>query len=185
MKVFFDTPQDFANVCLVARTLEVLGVKHCYVHDPNELIRSSYGKSRTRRIQKLSAGAFFRVNFERIKEPVRFLPALPGRKVATVPRQTATPLTHFEFRPDDTILFGSEGEGVGPKLLTLCEAHVTMPQKGAPESMNLAVCTGIVLFENLRQTTKIAPVNKAYDPPPEATLQPISPVISLLARYPR
>ncbi len=164
MKVFLDTPQDFANVCLVARTLEVLGVEHCYVHDSNQLIRDRYGKSRSRRIRKVSAGAFFRIDFERIKEPVRFLSTLPDRKVATVPRQTATPLTRFEFRPDDTILFGSEGVGIHSELLALCEAHVTIPQQGVTGSMNLAVCAGIVLFENLRQTTEAAATNKAYEP---------------------
>lgn len=166
MKVFLDTPQDFANVCLVARTLEALGVDRCYVHDPNHLIRDRYGKSRSRRIRRVSAGAFFRIDFERIKDPVPFLSALPGRKVATVPRQTATLLTRFEFRPDDTILFGSEGRGISPELLEICEAHVTIPQEGVTESMNLAVCAGIVLFENLRQTTEIAPTNKASEPLP-------------------
>ena len=154
MNVFLDAPQDFANVCLVARTLEALGIERCYVHDPNHLIRDRYGKSHTRRIQRVSAGAFFRVEFERIKGPVRFLSALPGRKVATVPRRTATPLTHFEFRPDDTLLFGSEDRGISPELLALCGARLTVPQRGVTESMNLAVSVGIVLFEHLRQATE-------------------------------
>ncbi len=58
MNVFLDAPQDFGNLCLIARTLETLGVWRCYVYDPNRLIRNRYGKSRTRRIQKISAGAF-------------------------------------------------------------------------------------------------------------------------------
>ncbi len=151
MNVFLDAPQDFANVCLVARTLEALGIKRCYVHDPNRLIRDRYGKSRTRHIRKVSAGAFFRIEFERIENPRYFLSELPDRKVATVPCQTAIPLTHFTFRPDDTILFGSEGNGISPELLDLCGTHLTIPQQGVTKSINLAVSVGIVLFEHLRQ----------------------------------
>ena len=151
MNVFLDAPQDFANVCLVARTLEALGINRCYVHDPNKLIRDRYGKSRTRRILRVSAGSFFRVRFERVEDPGRFLSELPGRKVATVPRQPATPLTGFTFRPEDTIVFGSEAHGIGPEVLNECEARVTIPQSGVTESINLAVSVGIVLFERLRQ----------------------------------
>ena len=154
MDVFLDAPQDFANICLVARTLETLGVGRCCVNDPNRLIRNRYGKSRARSIQRISAGAFFRVEFERVENPVRFLSDLPGRKVATVPRQQATPLTRFRFLPDDTILFGSEGRGISPELLAVCGAHVTIPQTGATDSINLAVSVGIVLFENLRQASE-------------------------------
>lgn len=151
MNVFLDAPQDFASVCLISRTLEALGVERCYVHDPNRLIRDHYGKSRTRRIQKISAGAFFRVEFERVEDPAHFLSMLPGRKVATVPDQQATPLTNFVFRPDDTILFGSEADGIHPDLLALCKASLTIPQRGSTASMNLAVSVGIVLFEYSRQ----------------------------------
>jgi endonuclease YncB( thermonuclease family) len=72
MDVFLDSPQDFENLCLISRTLEVLGVGRCYVHDPNRLVRPRYGKSRSRQIKAISAGAFFRVAFERVEQPERF-----------------------------------------------------------------------------------------------------------------
>ena len=149
--VFFDAPQDFEHVGVISRTLETLGVERCSVYDPNRLIRASYGKSRTRRLNKVSAGAFFRVNFERVEEPEAFLASLPGRKVATLPDQWATPLPEFHFRPDDVILFGSEGRGIRPELLELCEERITVPQQGVTQSLNLGVAVGIVLFEFLRQ----------------------------------
>ena len=129
MDVLLDSPQDFGNLCLLSRTLEVLGVRRCYVHDPNRLIRPRYGKSRTRQIKTLSA----------------------GRKVATVPDQRATPLPSFKFCPDDTIVFGAEGRGIRPEVLALCDEQVTIPQRGVTDSLNLAVSVGIVLFEFSRQ----------------------------------
>jgi hypothetical protein len=79
MEVFLDSPQDFGNLCLLSRTLEVLGVERCYVHDPHRLIRSRYGKSRTRQIKAISAGAFFRVAFKRVEDPEALLTSLSGR----------------------------------------------------------------------------------------------------------
>lgn len=151
MDVLLDSPQDFENLCLLSRTFEVLGVRRCYVHDPNRLVRPRYGKSRTRQIKAISAGAFFRVAFERVEEPDELLAALPGRKVATVPDQSATPLPRFAFRPDDVIVFGSEGRGIRPEVLALCDERVTVPQRRVTGSLNLAVSSGIVLFEFFRQ----------------------------------
>ncbi len=151
MDVFLDSPQDFGNLCLLSCTLEVLGVQRCYVHDPNRLIRAHYGKSRTRQINAISAGAFYRVAFERVEDPEAWLTGLASRKVATVPDQRATPLPGFSFHPDDTIVFGAEGGGIRPKVLALCDERVTIPQRGVTESLNLAVSVGIVLFEFFRQ----------------------------------
>ncbi len=151
MDVFLDSLQDFENLCLIARTLEVLGVGRCYVHDPNRLVRPRYGKSRTRQIKAISAGAFFRVAFERVEDPEAFLAALPGRKVATVSDQRAMPLPLFAFRPDDVVVFGSAGRGIRPEMLALCDERVTVPQRGVTGSLNLAVSSGIVLFEFFRQ----------------------------------
>ena len=151
MEVFLDSPQDFGNLCLLSRTLEVLGVERCYVHDPHRLVRPRYGKSRTRQIKSISAGAFFRVAFERVEQPEAFLAALPGRKVATVPDQHATSLSCFAFRSDEVIVFGSEGRGIRPEVLALCDERVTIPQRGMTDSLNLAVSVGVVLFEFYRQ----------------------------------
>ena len=152
MNVFLDAPRDFEHVCVISRTLETLGIQRCYVYDPHRLIRPGYGKSRTRRIKTVSAGAFFRVAFERVEDPKDFFRASPERKVATVPDRSAEPLTRFSFRPDDLLVFGSEGHGIRPELLTLCDERVTIPQRGATQSLNLSVAIGIVMFEALRQT---------------------------------
>ncbi len=151
MQVFLDAPQDFEHVCVISRTLEALGVRRCHVHDTNRLIRPRYGKSRTRRLKKVSAGAFFRVGFERVEDPATFLSSLQGRKIGAVPDRRAIPLTTFRFRPDDVLVFGSEGRGISPEVLSLCDERVTIPQQGATQSLNLGVAVGIVLFETLRQ----------------------------------
>ena len=64
-----------------------------------------------------------------------------------MPDGRATPLPDFAFRPGDTIVFGSEGRGIGSEVLSLCDERVTIPQRGVTDSLNLAVSVGIFLFE--------------------------------------
>lgn len=111
MRVFLYAPGDFNNLCVLSRTLEVLGVGTCSVYDPHGLIRDRYGKSYGRRLRTISAGAFFRVRFERVARPVEFIERYPGRSIAAVPDQSATSLHDFVFDDADLIVFGSEGHG--------------------------------------------------------------------------
>jgi len=58
------------TLCVLTRTLEVLGVNTRFVYDPNRLIRRRCGKSYGRTLRTISAGAYFRIEFEHVAEPV-------------------------------------------------------------------------------------------------------------------
>ncbi|MBX9617317.1 MAG: tRNA (cytidine(34)-2'-O)-methyltransferase [Caulobacteraceae bacterium] len=64
----------------------------------------------------------------------------------------ATALTEFSFRPDDTLLFGSETSGVPDSVHAVADARVVIPIRPEARSLNLSVSAGIGLFEALRQT---------------------------------
>jgi 23S rRNA (guanosine2251-2'-O)-methyltransferase len=49
------------------------------------------------------------------------------------------------------LLFGNEGEGIEPHLLRMAEESALIPMYGAVSSLNVAVATGICLFEIARQ----------------------------------
>jgi hypothetical protein len=66
--VLLHAPQDFRNLCVLARTLEVFGHRECYVFDPRRLVRERYGKSRTREMRVVSAGAFSKIHWQRIED---------------------------------------------------------------------------------------------------------------------
>lgn len=151
MRVLVYAPEDFNNICVLARTLEVLGLDTCSVYDPHRLIRPRYGKSYGRRLRTVSAGAFFRISFERVARPMEFIQRHPGRCIATGPDQSATSLYGFEFCRDDLIVFGSEGHGLPEEMVEACDAHLTIPQRGATQSLNLSVASGIILAEWFRQ----------------------------------
>ena len=64
----------------------------------------------------------------------------------------ATPLTDFVFRPDDTLLFGSESSGAPNHVHAAADARIFIPIRPEARSLNLSVSAGIGLFEGLRQT---------------------------------
>ena len=49
------------------------------------------------------------------------------------------------------IVMGAEGQGLRRLTRELCDLEVRLPMRGAVESLNVSVATGIVLYEALRQ----------------------------------
>jgi TrmH family RNA methyltransferase len=48
------------------------------------------------------------------------------------------------------LLMGSERQGLPPALEEACEALVAIPMCGVCDSLNLAVATGVMLYESIR-----------------------------------
>lgn len=149
--VFLYAPQDFHNLCLLTRTLEVFGQRQCYVFDSARLIRERYGRYRTRELRAVSAGAFEKIEWLRVEEPLRFFTENGTRVVAMVASETARPLSEHRFSGNEVLLFGSESRGLPADVVASVGASVTIPQRGETQSLNLAVALGIVLFEWDRQ----------------------------------
>ena len=59
--------------------------------------------------------------------------------------------TEFEFKSDDTILFGRESAGVPEKVHKLVKDRLKIPMKDKVRSLNIASSVAIVLGESLRQ----------------------------------
>jgi tRNA (cytidine/uridine-2'-O-)-methyltransferase len=76
---------------------------------------------------------------------------LPGRLVLFT-TAGALPLPDACFRPDDILLFGSEGRGAPEAVHERAGLRVRIPQSAGTRSLNLAVAAGIGLAEALRQT---------------------------------
>ncbi len=76
----------------------------------------------------------------------------PAGRLVLFTTKGATALTDFVFRPDDTLLFGSETAGVPEGVHAVADARVFIPIRPETRSLNLSVSAGIGLFEALRQT---------------------------------
>lgn len=150
-KIFLYAPEDFHNVCLLARTLEAFGHTECHVFDPHRVIRERYGKARRRELRAVSAGAFEKIHWIRVDDAAEFLGAHAGNVVASVADPAAQRLDRHRFSRSDLLVFGSESRGLPDSIVAASSATVTIPSSGRTRSLNLAVAFGIVLFEWQRQ----------------------------------
>jgi tRNA (cytidine/uridine-2'-O-)-methyltransferase len=80
-----------------------------------------------------------------------FADAAPGRIILLTTRG-GTRLDEAVFRPDDTLLLGSEGAGVPDAVHAHADLAVRIPLRAGFRSLNVAVAGGIALAEALRQT---------------------------------
>ena len=60
--------------------------------------------------------------------------------------------TDFEFKKNDTILFGRESAGVPKKIHKIVKNRLKIPMEKNKRSLNLASSVAIILAECLRQT---------------------------------
>lgn len=81
-----------------------------------------------------------------------FLAANNGARIALITSHGALPFTEFDFKPTDIILMGRESAGAPAIVHEAATARLRIPMRPELRSLNLAVATGIVLAEALRQT---------------------------------
>ena len=92
---------------------------------------------------RASAGAIFRVPLARFDEP-------SGRRVALVARG-GVPIQEVDLAGEVTFVLGAEREGLPRALVERCDGAATIPQRGAAESLNVAMAGTIALYERSRR----------------------------------
>lgn len=90
-----------------------------------------------------------------LDEAVAWLRARGVRVVAAVAPSSRGAVACFEadLRGPLALLLGNEGRGLDASALALADARVTIPLRGAVESLNVGVAAGVLLFEAARQRT--------------------------------
>jgi tRNA (cytidine/uridine-2'-O-)-methyltransferase len=81
-----------------------------------------------------------------------FLNSVDINKCHFATTKTDKPYFEAEFNLEDYIIFGSETKGIDENILnTHKEKCITIPMTNEGRSLNLAVSTGIILYEAIRQ----------------------------------
>lgn len=71
----------------------------------------------------------------------------------TVPRGGISPW-EADFAGASSLVFGNEAKGLGEDVLSLPGQDISIPMLGGTESLNVAVASGMILYEALRQRTR-------------------------------
>jgi tRNA G18 (ribose-2'-O)-methylase SpoU len=118
------------------------------------IVGETCGSPFQRRAVAGSMGTIFEQPVVRVENLVETLTTLRARGVrclAAHPRPGATKLAHANLRCDCCLIFGAEGPGLTDAVLTACDEMVEIPMPSHMNSLNVAVATGVFLYEATRQ----------------------------------
>jgi len=150
-----ESPKNFGNIGSTIRNINALGVSRLYVIDTHNLLPKTWEEMRERKsLMDISSSAIkwtFVKIFQTTEDCLSHLNENGFVSFATSPHQkgkTNIPLHKGIFTQKKlAIWFGNESRGMSQKALEGCKACIQIPMAGIVESLNLATCTGIVLYE--------------------------------------
>lgn len=137
------------NLGTLVRNAAALGVQGLVV---GETCASPY----LRRAVRTSMGAVFRLPILETRSLVRTLEGLRDcgiRCVAAHPPADQRTLVEADLGGDCCLVFGSEGYGLTPGVLEVCDEAVSLPMQRGVDSLNVASAAAVFLYEASRQRT--------------------------------
>lgn len=118
------------------------------------IIGETCGSPFQRRAVSGSMGTIFEQAVARVDSLVDKLTILRARGVrclAAHPRTGSKKLSAVDLRGDCCLVFGAEGPGLTAPVLAACDDVVEIPMPSHMNSLNVAVATGVFLYEATRQ----------------------------------
>ena len=138
--------QDPGNVGMIIRTADALGMSGvvmsgtCDLYSP-KVIRSTMG-------------SVFRINIYVENDTENLFSILTDNKVMTSAGviDGETLLTDCTFTGKHAVFVGNEGNGLPEEVSGRCDRRITIPMNGNINSLNVAMASGILMWEMQRST---------------------------------
>ncbi len=146
--VFLNNIRSAHNVGSIFRTADGAGVSKIILGGYTPAPVDRFGRSQ-KEIEKTSLGAVSTVPFLICDNEEEMLKKLKEEEFTIVAvEQTKDAISLSEFKAPEKVvyIFGNEIDGVEHSLLDLVDQKVMIPMQGTKESLNVAVCAGIILF---------------------------------------
>ena len=104
-------------------------------------------------VAKVASGAAETVPYFMVTNLARTLTELKERDIRIVGTAEDAPISLYEavFTGPVALVLGAEGAGMRQRTRRHCDELVRLPMKGAVESLNVSVASGVCLYEALRQ----------------------------------
>ncbi len=140
--LYLDQVTDVRNLGAIARTAVCAGADAIIVPSKNSArINEDAVKS--------SSGALYKIpvcRHDNIREVLSYLKE-SGIELLACTEKAESSYYGQTYEGPLCVLMGSEGSGISPAHLALCDRSVRIPMSGDIESLNVSVATGIILFE--------------------------------------
>ena len=140
-----DRIQDPRNLGAIARVVDALGAAGIVVAR-----RGSPGV--TGAVCKVSAGAVEHIRIAQVDNIASFLHDAkgPDRWVFGADSAEGEDYREVEWDPGTIVVLGAEGEGLRPRVRSMCDRLVRIPMHGRVDSLNLSVAAGLLVTEAVR-----------------------------------
>ena len=104
-------------------------------------------------VAKVASGAAETVPYFMVTNLARTLNELKERSIWVIGTAEDAPKTLYQtdFKGPVALVLGAEGQGMRQLTRKTCDALVSIPMRGAVESLNVSVASGVCLYEALRQ----------------------------------
>ena len=138
--IVLDAVQDVHNLGAVARVAETLGAAGL-------VIASKGSPGVTPAVCKTSAGAVEHLRIARVESMVAFVhdARRDGRRAIGSDSDAGVDYRTSGLDHRSILVLGSEGEGIRPRLRSVCDEIVSIPMVGKVASLNLSVASAILL----------------------------------------
>ncbi|MBQ9584338.1 MAG: 23S rRNA (guanosine(2251)-2'-O)-methyltransferase RlmB [Bacteroidales bacterium] len=144
--VLLDGVSDVRNLGAVARTAECAGFDGI-------ILPAKGGAPLNADAIKTSAGALLRIPVAKVQNlriPIFYL-LESGFQVVAATEKGADFIYDINLRKPTAIVMGSEGKGISPSVLDLCDIQARIPMAGEIGSLNVSVAAAIFMYEAVRQ----------------------------------
>lgn len=141
-----ETIQDPGNIGAIIRSAVAVGID-------GMLVSSNSVDLTNPKIIRATAGQWFRCPMQasaNIADDIRKLQAQGVKAIATLANAKKT-YWDYDFTQPTVILLGNEGNGLSQELIELADESVSIPQSDRVESLNVAICAALLLYEAKRQ----------------------------------
>ena len=137
-----DIPQ---NTAAIVRTCSCLGVQLEIIEPCGFLLSDSRFKRVVMDYMDISSIKFY-------KSYQDFVESKKNKRIILATTKANDIYTNFNFKKDDTLLFGRESSGVPESLHKSIKFKIKIPMNENKRSLNLATSAAIIISESLRQT---------------------------------
>lgn len=147
--VALDEVQDPQNLGAVIRTATAAGA--------GVIIPRHRAAEITAAVVKASAGTTERASVAQVRNLADFLAEAKkaGFWVYGASGRADGGYAAQDYSYPTCFVMGSEGEGLGRRVASMCDAMVRIPLAGGVESLNVSVSAGILLYEAVRQRAAV------------------------------
>ena len=136
--------QNPQNLGAAARTAEALGIAGLIVSGGCDRFNP--------KALRASMGSLLRLPVMQVEDLASWLKAQNETMLtlATVPDMRATSICTLDFSGGAIAVVGNEGNGVSEAVLSAVRERVTIPMRGAAESLNASAAATITMWEMMR-----------------------------------